>query len=279
MIKKAVIPVAGMGTRFLPITKAVAKEMLPIYDVPTIHLIVKECMDSGIEEVIFVNSNLKPEIEKYFTHNEVIENRIDDNKKKLLNEINEIIDRVKFHYIVQTEAKGSAHAIGFAKDLIDDDFFAVLYGDDLMDAKTPALKQLIDLHEKTNGNIIGSLEVKQEVISRYGILDLDSDNKIKSIVEKPAVEDAPSNVAGLGRYIVSSKIFDIIENLEPGANGEYQFTDAMGELMKKQDFYACIIDGTYYDIGNKLGYIKANINYALKHDDIKDDLKDYMKKE
>ncbi len=266
-IKKAVIPVAGMGTRFLPITKAIAKEMLPIIDIPSIHYIVKECMDSGIEEIIFITTSRKPEIENYFKHNDYIESRISDNKKELLKGINEIIEKIKFTYCYQNDATGSASAISLAEKYIEDDYFAVLYGDDLMDAKIPALKQIIKTHEEKNCNVIGCMEVEKEKLSNYGICKLDQ-GKIVKIVEKPSLDEAPSNLAGLGRYIVNKKIFSIIKNLKPTKNNEYQFTDAMEQLMQEQDFYPTLIDGKYYDIGSKSGYLKANIDFAKKRKDI-----------
>ena len=198
-------------------------------------------------------------------------------KKELLSEINEIIDKVKFHYVEQIEATGSASAIYLAKPFIKDEFFAVLYGDDIMEGHAnPALSQLILMHEKTNANIIGGLKVKEELIPNYGIIDFDEDFKIKTIIEKPSIKEAPSNVAGLGRYIIDSKIFDCIEKI-PLKKGEYYFTDAMDLFLKTDPFYACIIDGRYYDIGSKIGFIKCNIDFALKKVDLKEELKNYIK--
>lgn len=277
-IKKAVIPVAGMGTRFLPITKSIAKEMLPIVDQPAIHKIVKECMDSGIEEIIFITSSTKKSIEDYFSKNNNLEEILDEDKKELIEETNEIISNIKFHFVEQIEATGSATAIALARDFIKDEFFAVLYGDDLMDCKTPALSQLINLNKETNRNIIGCLEVEKELITSYGIMKLDKNNEIKGIIEKPSIEEAPSNIAGLGRYIVHSDIFDCIDNLKMDSRGEYNFTDAMELLREKNDnFTACIIDGTYYDIGSKFGYLKANIMFGLKHKEVKDELNKFLK--
>lgn len=277
MIKKAVIPVAGLGTRFLPVTKSVPKEMLPIIDTPAIHYIVKECYLSGIEEIIFITSPLKPEIKNYFSKDEEYESRLSDEKKILLQELNEMIRKMKFHYIIQTNARGSGHAISLAKDIIDDDYFAVLYGDDLIDSDIPTLKQLININETNQANVIGALSVPDESVSRYGILDVTENNKIKNIIEKPSLEQAPSNLAGLGRYIVSKDIFNILDNLHTGKNGEYQFTDAMAILMKKQPFYACNMNGTYYDIGNKVEYIRANLEMGLKREDLKDKLTEIIK--
>lgn len=274
-ITKAVIPIAGMGTRFLPVTKSVAKEMLPIVDKPTLQYIVEECVESGITEILFITSPYKKNVEDHFDQSYELEQRLlKSGKLEELEKIKKISNMCKIYYIRQGEPLGSGHAISLAKSFIGNDDFAVLYGDDLMKYKTPVLKQLIDMYEKYDANVIGVSEVDKNLVYKYGIIDFEGD-KIKSIVEKPKIEDAPSNYAGLGRYIVKNEIFESLSNIEKGKNGEYQFTDAMLDLMKKQDFYACKFDGTYYDIGNKLGYIKASIDFALDTD-IKDDLIKYI---
>jgi len=185
---------------------------------------------------------------------------------------------INCYYVRQGEPNGSGHAIKLAKSFVGDDFFAVLYGDDVMVSNTdkPALKQLIELHDKTGANIIGAKEVLKEDVSKYGIIKFDSNDKIETIIEKPKLKDAPSNVAGLGRYIVSSNIFNKLEKLSLGAGNEYQFTDGMKDLMNDEDFYACMIDGTYYDVGSKIGYIKATIDFALKREDLKEELKNFI---
>lgn len=279
-IKKAVIPVAGMGTRFLPITKSIAKEMLPIVDLPAIHYIAKECMESGIEEIIFITSKDKPEIENYFTFNNQLDAKLDNEKKELLKETNKIIKNIKFHFIEQKEATGSATAISLAREYIKDEFFAVLYGDDIMDCQKPALSQLIKLHEQNKRNIVGCLEVEQNLIPNYGIMDVGNDFKINQIIEKPSIEEAPSNIAGLGRYIIDSKIFSYIDNLVPDKKGEYNFTDAM-EMFREDanEFFACVIEGNYYDIGSKLGYLKANLIFGLKNDELKTGLGNFIRKQ
>ena len=280
-IKKAIIPVAGMGTRFLPITKSVAKEMLPIVDRPTISLIVEECVNSGIEEILFITSSYKKSLEDYFDKNFELEERLKNNELKLnaLHSVNNLTDNVKLYFMRQGEPKGSGHAVGLAKEFIGDEPFALLYGDDIIYSSTePALKQLINLYEETNGsNIIGVQEVKKEDVTKYGIVDFEQGNKIKTIVEKPSIEEAPSTFAGLGRYIINPTIFEILDNLKIDKSGEYQFTDAMKILMQKEDFYGCKFDGTYYDTGSKIGYLIANIEYALRHNDTKDLLKEYLK--
>ena len=277
-VKKAVIPVAGMGTRFLPVTKSVPKEMLPIIDKPTLQYIVEECVNSGIEEILFITSPYKRNIEDHFDQSFELESRLaKNNKLKELEMVQNISKMCKIYYIRQGEPLGSGHAIKLAKSFIGDEPFAVLYGDDLMKSKTPVLKQLIDVYSKYDCNVIGVQEVDPSLVYKYGIIEFEQGDKIKSIIEKPSVEEAPSNFAGLGRYIVKPEVFEELEKLSKGKGNEYQFTDGMLALMKRQDFYACKFEGTYYDIGNQLGYLKANIAFALDRDDLKDDLKAFLK--
>ena len=280
-ITKAVIPVAGLGTRFLPITKSVPKEMLPIVDKPTLSYIIDECIKSGITDILLITSPYKKVIEDYFDQSYELEKRLEEREKtKELNYLQTKPANVNIYFIRQGEPKGSGHAIKLAKAFIGNDPFAVLYGDDIMKSNTPALKQLIDVYEKTDSNIIGCLEVPQELSSKYGMIEFQNEttHQIKNIIEKPSIEQSPSNYAGLGRYIVSPNIFPILETLSTGVGGEYQFTDAMKELMKQESFYACILDATYYDTGSKIGYLKANIDYALDRKELKNDLKEYLKK-
>lgn len=279
-IRKAVIPVAGMGTRFLPATKSIPKEMLPIVDVPSLHYIVEEAVKSGIEEILFVISPYKKTIADYFDRSFELEVRLEkSNKFEQLEMIRNISNMCNFFYIRQGEPMGSGHAIKITKQFVGNEPFAVMYGDDLMKADVPVLKQLIDVYEEKDCNVIGVQKVKKEDLNKYGIIEYEDINtkKIKSLVEKPKIEDAPSDNAGVGRYIVKPEIFDELDKIVPAKNGEYQFTDAMLALMKKQDFYACEFDGTYYDIGNQFGYLKANIEYALSREDLKESLKDYLK--
>ena len=279
-VTKAVIPVAGMGTRFLPITKSVAKEMLPIIDKPTLSYIIDEAVASGITDILLITSPYKKIIEDYFDVNYELEKRMEEKgKAEELKILASIKGNVNIYFIRQGEPLGSGHAIKLAKTFIGNDPFAVLYGDDIMKSKVPALKQLVDIYEKYDCNVIGCMEVDKDLVSRYGIISFDdeSTNKIKTIIEKPKKEEAPSNIAGLGRYIVKPEIFNILEKLSTGVGGEYQFTDAMKELMKEQDFYACIMDATYYDTGSKLGYLKATFDYALEREDLKEPLKEYLK--
>lgn len=279
-VTKAVIPVAGMGTRFLPITKSVAKEMLPIVDKPTLSYIIDEAVASGITDILLITSPYKKIIEDYFDVNYELEKRMEERgKTEELEILGHIKGNVNIYFIRQGEPLGSGHAIRLAKTFVGDDPFAVLYGDDLMKSDVPALKQLINIYEKNNANVIGCMEVDKNLVSKYGIVSFvdESINKIKTILEKPKQEEAPSNIAGLGRYIVKPEIFEILEKLSKSDNGEYQFTDAMKELMKEQDFYACIMDATYYDTGSKLGYLKATFDYALEREDLKEPLKEYLK--
>lgn len=278
-ITKAVIPIAGLGTRFLPITKSVPKEMLPIVDKPTLSYIIDECIESGITDILLITSPYKKVIEDYFDQNYELAKRLEEKDKVAeLNSLETKPKNVNIYFIRQGEPQGSGHAIKLAKTFVGNEPFAVLYGDDIMKSETPALKQLIDTYKKTSANIIGCLEVPSHLSPSYGMIEFENKeaNQIKTIIEKPSIENTPSNYAGLGRYIVSSNIFNILENLSRGVGNEYQFTDAMKELMKQEDFYACILDAKYYDTGSKLGYLKANIDFALERDELRESLKDYL---
>jgi len=280
-IRKAVIPVAGMGTRFLPVTKSIPKEMLPIVNKPTLQYIIEEAVQSGIEEILLITSPYKKSIEDYFDQSFELEHRLLKNgKTEQVELLQKISSMVKIFYIRQGEPMGSGHAIRLAKTFIGDEPFAVLYGDDIIKCSgDPALKQLIDVYEKKDANVIGVQEVEASSVNRYGIIDYEDEmsGKIRTIVEKPAIENAPSNYAGLGRYIVKPEIFDELDCLEKGVGNEYQFTDAMLALMKRQPFYACKYEGTYYDTGNQLGYLKANLAYAFDEEELGGPLKEYFK--
>lgn len=279
-IRKCVIPVAGMGTRFLPATKATPKEMLPIIDKPTIQYIVEEAVNSGIEEILFITSPYKNSVIDHFDRSYELEHRLlKNNKGDKCEMIRAIPDLANFTYIRQGEPLGSGHAIKLAKDFVGNEPFAIMYGDDVMKSDIPVLKQLIDVYEKYDCNVIGVQEVDKKDVSKYGIIEYsDKDNlKIKGLIEKPSIEDAPSFDAGLGRYIVKPEIFDELDNLKLAKNNEYLFTDALLSLMNKQDFYACKFNGKYYDIGNQFGLIKANIEFALDREDLKEDMSTYLK--
>ena len=270
-----------MGTRFLPATKATPKEMLPIIDKPTLQYIVEEAVASGIEEILFITSPYKNSVMDHFDKNFELESRLKESGKlDKLHMIENVSSLAKFYYMRQGEPMGSGHAINLAKSFVGDEPFAVMYGDDLMKSEVPVLKQLIDIYEEKDCNVIGVQEVDPSIVYKYGIIEYaNEEGKIKDIIEKPSVDEAPSNHAGLGRYIVKPEIFDELENLKRGAGNEYQFTDGMKALMKKQEFYACKFNGKYFDIGNQFGYIKANIEFALDRDDIKGDLSNYLEKE
>ena len=278
-IRKCVIPVAGMGTRFLPATKATPKEMLPIIDKPTIQYIIEEAVASGIEEILLITSPYKNSVIDHFDKSYELESRLaKSGKNDKLELIENISNLAKFTFIRQGEPNGSGHAIRLAKSFVGDEPFAVMYGDDIIKSDVPVLKQLIDLYEEKDCNVIGVQEVDHNIVYKYGIVEYadEETGKIKRLVEKPSIDEAPSNDAGLGRYIVKPEIFDELDHLERGAGNEYQFSDAMLALMQKQDFYACKFDGKYFDIGNQLGYLKANVDFALDREDIKDEFFEYL---
>ncbi|MBU5226457.1 UTP--glucose-1-phosphate uridylyltransferase GalU [Clostridium senegalense] len=280
-ITKAVIPAAGLGTRFLPVTKAIAKEMLPILDKPTIQYIVEEIVDSGIKDILIITGHNKKAIEDHFDRALELEMNLKKNNKKiLLNEINDITNMANIHYIRQKEPKGLGHAILCAKSFIKDEPFAVLLGDDIVYSKEPCIKQLINQFNAKNSTILGVQDVEKDEVYKYGIVDGNIENdrlyKVKSLIEKPSIEVAPSNIAILGRYIITPEIFNILENIKPSKNNEIQLTDALNELSKKESVYAYNFTGKRYDIGDKLGFLKANIEFALRNNDIKDSLKDYL---
>ncbi len=279
-ITKAVIPVAGLGTRFLPITKSLPKEMLPIVDKPILSYIIDECVNAGITDILLITSPYKKIIEDYFDQSYELEKRLEEKGKiQELAKLKTKENHVNIYFIRQGEPQGSGHAVKLAKTFVGNDYFAVLYGDDIMKSRTSALKQLIDLHEQTLANVIGCLEVPEESFSKYGMIEFfdKETNQIKNIIEKPKIKDSPSNYAGLGRYIVSPNIFQVLEKINKGVGNEYQFTDAMKELMKEETFYACKLNATYYDTGSKIGYLKANIDYALEREELNESLLAYLK--
>lgn len=278
-VTKAVIPCAGLGTRFLPITKSVAKEVLPIVDKPTIAYIIDECVSAGITDILIITNPYKKIIEDYFDINYELEKRLEEkNKKTELELLKTKNDNVNIYFLRQGEPLGSGHAVNLAKKFIGDEPFAVLYGDDLMKSKEPAIGQLIKVYEENDCNVIGCMEVDKNIVNRYGIIKLKNNTKdiAERLVEKPSIEDAPSNLAGLGRYILKPEIFNALDNVPKHENGEYYLTDGMEMLMKNEDFHVCNINAKYYDTGNKIGYIKANIDYALDRNELKEELKKYI---
>ncbi|WP_064091695.1 UTP--glucose-1-phosphate uridylyltransferase GalU [Rossellomorea aquimaris] len=280
-VRKAIIPAAGLGTRFLPATKAMPKEMLPIVDKPTIQYIVEEAIESGIEDIIIVTGKGKRAIEDHFDHSfELEQNLLDKGKFELLSEVQKSSKLVDIHYIRQKEPKGLGHAIWCARKFIGDEPFAVLLGDDIVSAETPCLKQMINQYNRYQSSILGVQTVKEDEVSRYGIVDGNQIGDrlfgVNSLVEKPDKEEAPSNLAIMGRYILNPRIFDVLENQSPGAGGEIQLTDAIAELNKHEAVYAYDFEGTRYDVGEKMGFIQTTIEFALKRDDLKGNLLDYL---
>lgn len=275
-VKKAIIPAAGLGTRFLPATKAMPKEMLPIVDKPTIQYIVEEAIASGIEDIIIVTGKGKRSIEDHFDHAfELEDNLFKKEKYELLDQVKES-SKVDIHYIRQKEPKGLGHAIWCARKFIGNEPFAVLLGDDIVRSETPCLKQLINQFEKTQSSVIGVKEVPKSETFRYGIIDPEEGNgpsfQVKKLVEKPSVEKAPSNLAIMGRYILTPRIMDLLENQDIGAGGEIQLTDAIEKLNSMEQVYGYEFEGKRYDVGDKLGFIQTTIEMALEREDMRDEL-------
>ena len=281
-VKKAIIPAAGLGTRFLPATKAQAKEMLPIVDKPTLQYIIEEAIESGIEEILIVTGRNKKSIEDHFDRSVELELELEQKgKTAMLEMVQDISNMVNIHYIRQKEPKGLGHAIHCAKSFIGDEPFAVLLGDDIVDADTPCLKQMIDAYDEYKTTVLGVQEVARENVDKYGILDVkhieDRVYKVKDMVEKPSIEEAPSNIAILGRYIITPEIFNILENQAPGKGGEIQLTDALQTLATKEAIYAYNFEGRRYDVGDKLGFLEATVDFALKRPELRDDFIEFLK--
>lgn len=271
-VKKAIIPAAGMGTRFLPATKAMPKEMLPIIDRPTIEYIVEEAILSGIEDILIVTGKGKRAIEDHFDRNiELEQHLLEKGKLDMLAQINES-SNVRIHYIRQKEPKGLGHAIWCARKFIGDEPFAVLLGDDIVQAKVPCTKQLMTQFERFGSSVVGIQEVEHEHVNRYGIIDpieLEEDlYAVQTFVEKPLPQLAPSNLAIMGRYILTPDIFPILEVQQVGAGGEIQLTDALEQLNKEQAVYAHKFSGTRFDVGEKLGFILTTIAFALENEEL-----------
>jgi UTP--glucose-1-phosphate uridylyltransferase len=282
-IRKAIIPAAGLGTRFLPATKAQPKEMLPIVDKPTIQYIVEEAVASGIEEIIIIIGRGKRSIEDHFDKSYELEDTLlKKNKLDLLAEVQKISNLVNIVYVRQKEAKGLGHAILCAKSVIGDEPFAVLLGDDIVMSEIPCLKQIIDVFEYYNSSVVAVQHVPDHEVSRYGIIkpkgNLNEANlfHIDSLVEKPRKEDAPSNYAIMGRYVLTPQIFEILARIPYGAGDELQLTDAINELNKHQAVLAYNFVGRRYDIGDKIGFVKATIDFALERDDISEEVYEYI---
>ncbi len=280
-VKKAVIPAAGLGTRFLPATKAQPKEMLPIVDKPTIQYIIEEAVASGIEEILIITGRNKKSIEDHFDKSVELEKELEEhNKNELLSIVKDISNIANIYYVRQKEAKGLGHAIGCAKTFVGNEPFAVMLGDDVVDSSTPCLKQLINCYNEYRATILGVQEVPRENVSKYGIVNGICLNErvyqVNDLVEKPKLEEAPSNVAILGRYIITPQIFDILENTKPGKGGEIQLTDALRTLIAKEAMYAYNFEGRRYDVGDKLGFLEATVEFALKRGDLNTQFISYL---
>jgi UTP--glucose-1-phosphate uridylyltransferase len=284
-IKKAVIPAAGLGTRFLPVTKSMPKEMLPIIDTPAIHYVVKEAVEAGLDDIIIITGRGKRAVEDYFDESPEMEMHLKNNKKDdLLKNIQEISSMANVHYIRQKEPKGLPDAILAAEKHIGDESFAVLLGDDIIISEIPCIKQLIDVYTLYHSSIIAVQDVPREKINRYGavkatkIIPAETElYQIEHIVEKPKIEEAPSTLASVGRYVFTPEIFDAMRHTRPGVNNELQIADSINILCESQQVYACAFKGKRYDIGDKLGYIQAIIDFAIKNDELKAGVSEYLK--
>lgn len=281
-IRKAVIPAAGYGTRFLPATKATPKEMLPIVDKPTIQYIVEEALESGIEDILIISGHAKRAIEDHFDSSPALEFELEKKHKlDLLEVVKETAD-INIHYIRQKSMKGLGDAILYAKSFMGDEPFAVLLGDDIVyNPQSPALKQLIEVYEQYGGTVLGCQKVPMDKVSAYGIVEgteVDSAKllKVNNMVEKPEIAEAPSNMAVLGRYVISPSIFEILENTPAGRGGEIQLTDALCVLAASEPVYAYDFTGTRYDVGDKIGFLKATVEYALRREDLGNDFRAYL---
>ncbi|KIL36726.1 UTP--glucose-1-phosphate uridylyltransferase [Cohnella kolymensis] len=281
-IRKAIIPAAGLGTRFLPATKAMPKEMLPIIDKPGIQYIVEEAVASGIEDILIVTGKGKRAIEDHFDSNyELEQNLLQKGKLDLLSEVHKASDLTDIHYIRQKEPKGLGHAIWCARKFIGNEPFAVLLGDDIVQSEVPCLKQMMDVYDEIESSVLAVKKVPENEVSRYGIVDPDGyagDRlvKVRGVVEKPSPERAPSDIAIIGRYILTPAIFDLLETQHTGAGGEIQLTDAIFRLLRNESVYAYKYEGTRYDTGEKLGYLKTIIDFALQRPDLKNEVREYL---
>ncbi|HGZ6280070.1 UTP--glucose-1-phosphate uridylyltransferase GalU [Staphylococcus aureus] len=281
-IKKAIIPAAGLGTRFLPATKAMPKEMLPILDKPTIQYIIEEAARAGIEDIIIVTGRHKRAIEDHFDSQKELEMVLKEKgKSELLEKVQYSTELANIFYVRQKEQKGLGHAISSARQFIGNEPFAVLLGDDIVESEVPAVKQLIDVYEETGHSVIGVQEVPEADTHRYGIIDPLTKNgrqyEVKKFVEKPAQGTAPSNLAIMGRYVLTPEIFDYLKTQKEGAGNEIQLTDAIERMNNDNQVYAYDFEGERYDVGEKLGFVKTTIEYALKDDSMREELTRFIK--
>jgi UTP--glucose-1-phosphate uridylyltransferase len=286
-VRKAVFPAAGLGTRFLPATKAQPKEMLPIVDKPIIQYGVEEALHSGIQNIIIVTGRGKTAIEDHFDVSFELENLLETRgKKELLATVRSITDMINVSYVRQKEALGLGHAVLRAMELVGDEPFAVVLADDVIEAETPCLRQLLDVHHFFGAPVLAVMEVPPESISAYGAIDAepiahngsnDRVYRIRDLVEKPKASEAPSNLAIIGRYVLTPEIFDSLQSIEPGSGGEIQLTDAMKHLLRSRPLYALRFEGKRYDAGDKLGFLKATVEYALRRHDLGGPFREYLK--
>jgi UTP--glucose-1-phosphate uridylyltransferase len=282
-VRKAVLPVAGLGTRFLPITKAVPKEMLPLVDVPSIQLIVEECVGAGIEEIIFVTARGKSAIEDYFDRAPELESQLErKGKKDDLARVRRPMEMARFASVRQGEARGLGHAVLCARDAVGDEPFAVILGDDILDAKVPGVRQLIEVYERTGTGVVALKEVPAGQEHLYGIIDGERvgarEFKISKLVEKPKPGTAPSRQAIIGRYVLPPEIFEILAATAPGAGGEIQLTDGLATLCAQRGLAGLEVEGERFDVGDRAGYVVAVVHYALKRPEIRDDVRAAIEK-
>ena len=284
-IRKAVIPAAGFGTRFLPATKDTPKEMLPIVDKPTIQYIVEEALASGIEDILIISGHAKRAIEDHFDSTPILEENLKAKGKTDLLKMVQEISEINVHYIRQKHMRGLGDAILCARAFVDNEPFAVLLGDDVVynpKPQPPALKQLMDMYTQTGATILGCQKVPKEKVSSYGIVAGEPTineqlMKVSDMIEKPSVEEAPSQMAVLGRYIITPDVFEVLQNTKPGKGGEIQLTDALKVMAKRENVYAYNFTGKRYDVGDKLGFLKATVEFALRRDDLSADFSSYLK--
>jgi len=285
-VRKAVFPAAGLGTRFLPATKAQPKEMLPLVDKPIIQYGVEEALNSGCDQMIIVTGRGKQAIEDHFDVSYELEKMLEERKKTdLLQIVRSISDMIHVAYVRQKEALGLGHAVLTARELVGDEPFAVLLADDVIDANPPCLKQMIEVFEQTQCSVVATQIIEGKAISAYGVLDARPVNgfngrlyEVDNMVEKPRLEDAPSNLAIIGRYILTPTIFETLSQTQAGAGGELQLTDGMKLLLKKEKMHGYVYEGRRHDTGDKLGFLKATVEFALKRDDLGQPFREYLKK-
>ncbi|MFP4198314.1 MAG: UTP--glucose-1-phosphate uridylyltransferase GalU [Halanaerobium sp.] len=281
-IKKAVIPAAGWGTRLLPATKAQPKEMLPIVDKPAIQYIVEEAVAAGIEDILIITSKDKQSIEDHFDKSQALEAALkEQGKTELLEMVEDLSEMITIHSVRQKEQKGLGHAIYCARTFVGDDPFAVLLGDDIIHSKKPVIQQMMEVYEEKETAVLGCKTVAEKDVSKYGIVDYSRKEgdvyRVDDMIEKPSLKEAPSNLAILGRYIITPDIFNILENTPPGKGGEIQLTDALKSLLVKRVVYGYDFEGKRYDVGNKMGYLKTTVELALAREDLGPEFREYLK--